>query len=177
MKKILITAAMILAITVSVIAGSLALYTTQIDKLAEGSVVAKEFVLLEGGTDTFRQSVKIAPSETNEWKFSVKNYNGSIVSETAMDLSFNIAVVPPQGKQAIAPLTVKVTDAAGSQKGATVAGNGTITFADSFALSENGQEKTYTVTVMWPSDNSVDLRYAGAGYGTDIKVSVTGTQA
>ena len=68
MKKILVIAAMILAITTSLIAGSLALYTTKIDDLAEGSVVAKEFVLLEGGTDTFKQSVKVAPSETNEWK-------------------------------------------------------------------------------------------------------------
>lgn len=177
MKRILLTAAMILIVTTSIIAGTLAMYTTRIDNLAIGGVVAKEFVLTEGGTDTFAQNIKIAPNDTNTYKFSVKNYDGAIVSETAMSLSYDIAVQPTAGKTAIAPLTVIVKDEAGNQLGATVTGSGTIQFADNFDLSETGQEKLYTVIVNWPSDNAVDINYAGAGYGTDLKVSVTGTQA
>lgn len=177
MKKILLTAAMILIVTTSIIAGTLAMYTTKIDNLATGSVVAKEFILLEGGTDTFMQNVKIAPSDTNTYKFSVKNYSGSIVSETAMNLSFNIAVQAASNKYAIAPLTITVEDATGNQLGSSVTGSGTIQFADNFALSETGQEKTYTVVVNWPSNDTVDSAYAGSGFGTDVNVTVTGTQA
>lgn len=177
MKKILLTAAMILTVTTSLIAGTLAMYTTKIDNIATGSVVAKEFVLTEGSTDTFIQNVKIAPSETNTYKFSVKNYNGSIVSETAMNLSFNVAVQGTADKNTIAPLTVSVQDASGKQLGTTVTGSGTIQFADNFELSATGQEKTHTVVVNWPSNDAVDSTYIGAGFGTDVKVSVSGSQA
>ena len=85
MKKALLGFALVLLLTTSVIAGTLAMYTTSIDNLAEGSVVAKEFILTEGGTDTFTKNVKIAPNETVNWQFSVMNYNGSIISETAMN--------------------------------------------------------------------------------------------
>lgn len=177
MKKILITAALILILSTSIISGTLAMYTSKIDNLADGSVVAKEFVLLKGGTDTFTQNEKIEPGKTDTWKFSVKNYDGSIVSETAMNLDIGVDVQAAAGKNAIEPLSVKVLDADGKQLGTAVTGNGTIKFTDSIPLSEAGQEKIYTVIVDWPSNNAVDINYAGSGYGTDIKVSATGTQA
>jgi len=74
MKKTLITLALVLLLATSVIAGTLAMYTTSIDNLSEGSVVAKEFILTKGGTDTFAQNVKLSPGESEEWKFSIKNY-------------------------------------------------------------------------------------------------------
>lgn len=175
MKKTLITIAMVLVLTTSIISGTLAMYTTTIDNLTEGSVVAKEFILTEGGTDTFVQNVKIAPSETNTWSFSVKNYNGGIVSETAMTLDFNVTVIGADGKSAIAPLVITVKDENDTVVG-TVTGSGTILFDDAFALMASGQEKVYTVTVNWPSNNSVDTNYAGSGFGTAVEISVTGTQ-
>ena len=177
MKKIILTAALVLFMVTSIIAGTLAMYTTKIDNLAEGSVVAKEFVLLENGTDTFVKNVKVAPTETETWQFSVKNYDGAIVSETAMDLDINVDVQAHSGKDAIAPLTIIVKDEDGNQVGSMVNGTGVIQFDDSFSLSATGQERTYTVVVYWPSDNDVDINYAGAGYGNDVTVSVTGTQA
>jgi hypothetical protein len=176
MKKFLTAAFLILAVTTSIVAGSLALYTTRIDDLAEGSVVAKEFVLVEGGTDTFATNVKVAPGETNTWQFSVRNYEGALVSETAMNLAFAVDVQATEGKAAIAPLTVTVTNEAGDVLGEAVTGTGTISFGDFFALTELGQENVYTVTVTWPSGEG-DTAYAGAGYGTTVFVSVTGTQA
>jgi hypothetical protein len=94
-----------------------------------------------------------------------------------MNLSFNIAVQGTADKNTIAPLTVTVQDASGEQLGTTVTGSGTIQFTDNFALSATGQEKTYTVVVNWPSNDSVDSAYIGAGFGTDVKVSVSGSQA
>lgn len=175
MKKILVLSALVLAVMTSIIAGTLAMYTTRLDNLAEGSVVAKEFVLLKGGTDTFTRNVKIAPGETTNWQFSVKNYNGSVISETAMDLDFDVAAVAADGKSVIAPLVITVKDSSGNTVG-TVTSSGTINFTDNFALRADGQEKTYTVSVNWPSNNAVDKDYAGANFGTAVRVSVTGTQ-
>ena len=175
MKKILTISALVLVLSASVIAGTLAMYTTTIDNLTEGSVTAKEFTLVKGGTDTFSKDVKISPSESTSWQFSVKNYDGSVVSETAMALNFSVDVEAENGKSAIAPLVVTVKNSNGDTVG-TVNSSGDIVFNDEFALSPDGQEKTYTVTVNWPGDSNTDINYAGANFGTDIKVSVTGTQ-
>ncbi|SDG96218.1 hypothetical protein [Desulfosporosinus hippei] len=175
MKKALTTIALVLILSTSVIAGTLAMYTTTIDNLAEGSVVAKEFVLVEGGTDTFEKNVKIAPAETVDWQFSVKNYDGAIISETAMDVNYTVDVVAEDGKSVIAPLEVSIKDADGQVVGGLTS-NGKIEFSEEFGLNASGQEKVYTVSLNWPSNDNADKTYAGADYGTAVKVSVTGTQ-
>lgn len=175
MKKTLVIIALVLVLSTSIIAGTLAMYTTTIDNVAEGSVVAKEFVLVESGTDSFTDNVKIAPSETVDWQFSVQNYNGSVVSETAMALDFNVSVAAADGKTMIDPLVVTVKDQDGNTVG-TSTGGGTIQFSDNFALDTNGQQKTYTVSITWPSNDSVDINYAGSNFGAAVNVSVTGTQ-
>ena len=175
MKKTLVIVALVLVLSTAVLAGTLAMYTTSIDNLATGSVVAKEFVLLENGTDSFTENVKIAPTETVDWQFSVKNYNGAVVSETAMTLDFDIKVAAPGGKGMIDPLVITVKDEGGNVVGTTT-GSGAIDFGSEFALDANGQQKTYTVSVNWPSNDAVDINYAGANYGAAVTVSVTGTQ-
>lgn len=175
MKKILVLTALVLMIATSLMAGTLANYTTTIDALATGSVIAKEFVLLESGTDTFASDVKIAPSENETWSFAVKNYNGSVVSETAMDLDFTVSVAASTGKSAIAPLVVTVKDS-DNDVVATRTGAGTMTFDSGFAVATSGQEQVYTVVVEWPSNDDVDLNYAGSGFGSTVSISVTGTQ-
>ena len=181
MKKTLSIIALVLAITVSLIAGTMSYYYTEINDLAEGSVVAKEFILLEEGEDSFKKDVKIAPGEEIEWTFAVKNYDGPKISETAMDLVFTINLAATDDKDAIAPLQVCVGD-----KGLTdqaVTGSGTIEFKDAFQLQTGkGQTKTFKVTVSWPwetleADGTInDADYAGADYGSTITVSVTGKQ-
>jgi plastocyanin len=180
MKKTLVLLSLVLAIALSVLSGTLAVYTTTITNLADGNVVAKEFILLENDDyDTFKKNVKIAPTETVEWTFSVKNYNGNIVSETAMDLTFTVDIAASTGKEAIDPLIVTI------KKGDTVVEGtktetGSIIFTDEFPLNEVGQAysqaHTYTVIIYWPSNDTIDINYAGSGFGTTISVSVTGTQ-
>jgi hypothetical protein len=176
MKKALVLTALVLLISLSLIAGTLAMYVIEIDDLAKGSVVAKEFILEKGVTNTFSDDVKIAPGETVEWEFSVKNYDGQTISETAMGLDFAIELTAPEGKDLIEPLEVTVIDEDEEQLQTTTTSEGVITFADEFELDVEGQEKTYTVAINWPSNNEVDIDYAGAGYGTALTVSVTGTQ-
>ena len=175
MKKTLVLVALVAVIATSIISGTLALYTTTIDDLATGSVVAKEFILLENGSDTFETNVKIAPTETVTWAFSIKNYDGALVTETGMDLDIVVDVTAIAGKTAIAPLVVTVTNELDEVVG-TKTGTGVISFADVFELDADGQEHTYTVTINWPSDDSVDINYAGGDFGTAVAVTVTGTQ-
>lgn len=177
MKRTLLVAALVLAISTSIIAGTMAMYTITIDDLAQGSVVAKEFVLEPGQTNTFAEDVEIAPGERVEWEFSVKNYEGSIVSETAMDLDIAVDIDNAAGKDAIAPLEITITDEDENEVGRET-GTGTITFSDEFDIDEEGQEKTYTVSIEWPweTEGVDDIKYAGADFGTSITVSVTGTQ-
>ena len=138
LKKVLLGTALVLAIAVSVISGTLALYTTKIDNVASGNVVAKQFTLLEDGTDTFVKDVKIAPSETVTWAFSVKNFEKTVVTETAMALAFTVDITAQEGQTAIAPLVVSIKNESGTVVG-TKTGTGTITFKDSFPLKEDGQ--------------------------------------
>ena len=51
MKKALVFLSLVMVVAVSIISGTLAMYTTTVDGLAEGSVVAKEFILLGNGMD------------------------------------------------------------------------------------------------------------------------------
>ena len=181
MKRTLLIVALVLLITTSLIAGTLSAYSITIDDLAAGSVVAKEFILKPGETNTFEENIKIAPGDTVEWKFSVKNYEETLVSETAMDLEFAVTLAAAEGKDAIEPLVVSVTDEEDQSINLDDDGK----FTDEFPLAETGQEKTYNVKIEWPLGTdeipegqtmSEDAQYAGADYGSAVTVSVTGTQ-
>ena len=119
--------------------------------------------------------MEIAPGESVDWEFSVKNYEGGVVSETAMDLDIAVDIDDAAGKDAIAPLEITIIDEVEGVRGHEI-GTGSIEFNDEFALDKDGQEKTYKVLIEWPSDDEVDIDYAGADYGTAVKVSIIGTQ-
>ncbi len=175
MKKAAIIGVLLLAISGSVLAGTLASYNTVIDNLAGGNVSAREFILLEEGTDSFGTDFRIAPSESVSWRFAVKNFNGDTVSEQAMSLAFHIELTAAGSKQAVNPLVVTVRDQNGAVVGAGT-GTGKIPFMSFLPPGPAGQAKIYTVTVEWPSDNAADPGCAGEGFGTAINVSVTGVE-
>lgn len=175
MKKLIFLLTMVLIMLSSIVAGTLAMYTVSIDNLAQGSVVAKEFIFLGEGTDTFQQGLKIAPNETVQWQFKVKNYKDQIVSETDMyyKLTFNVQALT--GKKAIEPLRVTVKDLEGNILN-TVTGVGRFDVLGAFPLALNGQEKDYLVEINWPGDGSNDIDYAGGNYGTMINVNAAASQ-
>lgn len=176
MKKTALILILLLVMAGSLTAGTLAMYTTSIDNLAEGSVVAKEFVFTGEGTDSFAQGVKIAPTEKVTWQFNVKNYSGYIVTETDLYYKLTFNVHASTGKTAIAPLTVTVKNDLGNVVGSAT-GTGIFDVLGEFPLSEAGQNRTYTVEVYWPSNNSVDIDYAGGQYGTTVNIDAIASQA
>lgn len=176
MKKTVLILALLLVMAGSLTAGTLAMYTTTVDNLAQGSVTAKEFVFTGEGTDSFAQGVKIAPTETVTWQFDVRNYSGAVVTETDLYYKLTFDVHASAGKTAIAPLSVSVKDESGNVAGSTT-GVGTLEVLGKFPLAEAGQMHAYTVEVYWPSNDSVDIDYAGNAYGTTVSIDALASQA
>lgn len=174
MKRTITIISLIVAILFSIISGTLALYTITLPNIAEGSVIAKNFVLIGEGSDEFTTNVKIAPSETLYWDFTVSNHDNTATTETDMKIDVTVDVSAAEGKTAIAPLKVTVLNAESEVLGTEVTGTGQITFSDYFEAND-AQTYTYTVVINWP-DTDNDVTYASPDYGTAIKVSVTGTQ-
>lgn len=175
MKKVACVLILLLFMASSVTAGTLAMYTTSVDDLAQGSVSAKEFVFIGEGTGSFEQGVKIAPSESVNWQFAVRNYSGNIITETDLYYKLTFDVHASTGKLAIEPLTVTVKDENGNIVG-SAAGTGRFDVTGEFPLSQNGQERTYTVEVFWPSNDGIDIDYAGEQYGSSVSIQAIASQ-
>jgi hypothetical protein len=175
MKKLLLLSVLVLAIVSSVVAGTLANYTISIDSLAYGTVVGKEFVFIEDGMDTFSNSVKIAPGESVQWQFAVKNYSGSVVTETELYYKLTFKIQASTGKQAIDPLVVTVKDGNDNTVG-MLTGTGTLSATGVFQLSNTGQDADFSLQIYWPQNDSTDMHYAGSGFGTSITVSALASQ-
>ncbi len=176
MRQTILILVLLLVMATSVTAGTLAMYTTSIDNMAQGSVVAKEFVFTGNGTDSFAQGVKIAPTETVTWQFGVRNFDGHVITETDLYYKLTFNVKASDGKTAIAPLTVTVKDDSGSVVGSTTS-VGKFDVLGAFPLAEAGQSRTYSVEISWPSNDSVDIDYAGGNYGTTVNIDAVASQA
>ncbi len=175
MKKAFVVLMLILAICSSLLAGTLASYTVTLDDMASGSVVGKEFIFLEDGTDTFQNDIKIAPTETITWQFAVKNFEGSLVTETDLYYDLTFDVMPTPGKSAIEPLIIRIKDMGGTVID-TVEGTGSVDVSGAFPLSATGQSASFTVEIFWPSNDEIDINYAGNNFGTTINVSAAASQ-
>lgn len=176
MKKALIIGALILAISTSITAGTLAVYITQIDTIATESnqVVAKQFILTGEGVGNFNTAVKIAPTETVVKSFTVSNNKGSVITETDMNVKV-VASLSPADTKGIAGLVVTI------KKGNAVLGTGTtdysgnteINFTDKFTAN-NAQTYQYDVSIEWPSGAN-DIEYVNAA--NKLSLTVIGTQS
>ncbi|HHW46903.1 MAG TPA: sugar-binding protein [Clostridiales bacterium] len=174
-KKLIIISFLILLITGSIFAGTLANYTITLDNLAAGSVIAKEFIFLETGSDNFTQDLKIAPTDLVEWQFGVKNFNEQFVTETDMYYKITINAAATPGKNPIDPLEITIKDENQHVIG-IIEGTGSLNIYNFFPLSTVGQSHYYTVEIYWPSNKDVDINYAGHNFGTSINVSAVASQ-
>lgn len=177
MKKSLLIIALVLSIAASITLGTVAMYNVDVGTVAEGSVTAKAFVVEGGsvqGENSFSYNVKLAPTESTQWQFSVRNFKGSIVSEVPMDLTVNVVITKADGQEAILPLTYRVFDESNNLLGIGK-GKPLMAFSDHFPLAAQGQEKVYTVKISWPSTLD-DILYQGGGHGSRVTVKVSAVQ-
>ena len=190
MKKLLGATILALAIGITIIAGTTAVYNVELGTIAEADTVAKEFAITGEGDSSFSDTVKIAPTETVTKRFTVSNFDGSIISETPMKTTIKVDLTAADNMNAIPYLTVSVYKVDNSKRtlvGTTITdGAGSMTFEDGFNLSSTGTTHTYEAEIVWPDTNGLtdsnangksdDAEYAGKNYGNTIQITVTGTQ-
>ncbi len=178
MKKTLAIVALILAISVSLIAGTASYYTTTLEELTAGEVTAKEFILVEEGSLSGSIPLeKIAPGEEVTFDFAVKNNEGELTTETDMEVSFTVELVKNGQLEEIKPLKISSVVCDRHLLPELVAKDGVYTDDVTFKANVS-EKKTYKVTVEWPweTDGVKDIEFAGADYGAAVQVTVTGTQ-
>ncbi len=174
MRKLILTTSLILLILVSFLTGTLAIYSKTIEIDTPASVIAKDFIFVADGTESFRSDVKIAPTETVTFQFGVRNYEGTAVSDTAMRYELLINVGPSPGKTAIGPLIVRVKDEWDHILN-SVTCTGVLNVSNVFPISGVGQRHAYKIEFFWPSTTN-DIDFEGDAFSTQINVTATATQ-
>jgi len=72
MKKLLLTVALVLAVVTSLVAGTMAAYTQQLDTTSQ-AISAKTFSIKGTMSESFEQQFKLAPGESVEYTVDVAN--------------------------------------------------------------------------------------------------------
>ncbi len=72
MKKFILTVALVLAVVTSLVAGTMAAYTQQLDTTS-AAITTKTFSIKGNMSDSFSEAIKVAPGETIEYKVEIKN--------------------------------------------------------------------------------------------------------
>lgn len=178
MKKVLTITALVLAIAVSLAAGTLAAYTKTLNPI-NGTVTAKQFYI--GSPTTKFPDIKLAPGDSNTWDFSVVNTDSNKnVTETNMDLTIVVNVADKNGKGAIDGLVVGLYDNNDHLLGTAITKNGSTTYKiDNAFIANKADTLNYHIKTNWQNGlatDAVDTANADAGASTQISVTVTGTQ-
>ena len=93
-KKLMIVL-LVLAIVTALSAGTLAIYTSNIDTVTTTEITAKSFAFTKGETFNATAELSLAPGEANNSIaiYQLKNSDGAVVSEVPMD----VAITPTFG--------------------------------------------------------------------------------
>jgi len=93
MKKFILTVALVLAVVTSLVAGTMAAYTQQLDTTSE-AITTKTFSIKGNMSDNFTKAIEIAPGETVEYKLEIKN-DGEVNAK----LNMKAAIVAAAGDE------------------------------------------------------------------------------
>ena len=168
MKKTLILSALALAISSSLVAGTLATYTKTTTPI-EATVTAKQFYI--NHSNIANPTIKLAPGEKSSWKFTINNSENGIVTETDMDLKLDLKLF---GEKQLKGLTVELYDADAKKVVATqpVENNEAKVFIKRAFNANEAKSKNFELRVV--CDQSTQIQN---GAETDIVVSITGEQS
>ncbi len=72
MKKFILTVALVLAVVTSLVAGTMAAYTQQLDTTS-AAITTKTFSIKGNMSDSFSEAIKLAPGESIEYKVEITN--------------------------------------------------------------------------------------------------------
>ena len=159
MKKFLLIAALVLALMTSLVAGTMAAYTQQVDTI-KSELQNKEFsITADKLSDSFSKTVDIAPGEIVTYSVKVNNKSevrSDVVVKAALSTNF-------------AGMTVTTTTMKGSNDNENSVANGGTA---STRVAINGYQE-YLITVAW--DYAQGLA-ADQGKPTQLSIDIGGTQ-
>lgn len=172
-KKTLLLTLLALAIVTSITAGTLAVYTKTVDLGAE--VLIKKFAFAAAGhTGSSTNSINLAPEETQNYIFTVTNYEGEngapaeVALNYAVHINFSDAAMKMPGLTAVL-LKDKIE--------VGTATDGIIDYTDKTPAS-TAEKHEYVLAVTWAGSDNTAQSDAGIKQETTngLKVSVTATQ-
>ncbi|MEN6593960.1 MAG: hypothetical protein ABFC31_03290 [Clostridiaceae bacterium] len=85
MKKFILTVALVLAVVTSLVAGTMAAYTQQLDETT-GTLSAKKFNIVSNTSDGFSEALQVAPGSSVVYQVEVTN-SGEVDTKLDMDIS------------------------------------------------------------------------------------------
>ena len=177
-KKYLLLTFLALAIITSLTAGTLAIYTSAND-LAATEVTAKKFAFSSAKSAGYSQSVKLAPTESQDYPFTVTNLDGTTPSEVPMYYTINVDI--DEVIAAMPGLTVELLNGdivVATSKASDITWGGDAEGKTHFSASV-GATHNYKLRLNWVSDGSNNVAQTKAGNDAAIKefkVSLAATQ-
>ena len=158
MKKKLLLVVLALAILTSLTAGTLAVYTRTVTETEQ--VQAKKFAFSAAGSIAGnRNAIKLAPTESMDYNFSIANFDeeGGAIAEVPLqyDVTIDFAAAAGSMPGLEATLYNGTTEIASSV-------NGVITYTTT-SVADVSFDQDYTVTLTWIDDEASDEGHTTAG--------------
>jgi len=173
-KKKLLLVVLTLAIVTSLSAGTLAVYTTSAEPVS-GAVAIKKFVFTAAGTSGDSTTVKLAPTESKEYAFTVSNTASGATAEVPLD--YTISVNYASAKDAMPGLKAELF--AGSvSKVANTSGSFTYTVSN-VPAGGSGRTDSYVLKLTWADSTDSAQTSAGESAGSTtypMTITVSATQ-
>lgn len=144
MKKFLLTSTLILALVVSLTAGTMAAYNQNVATVTSEATARVMNVSASAGAEGYNTEIALAPGDSATETITLNN-DGDVTADVKL-----VAALTGVQSGTFNGLTVEVEKVSGDAE-ATVTGNGT---AVSTATAQLAYQKTvtYKITVTWPYD-------------------------
>lgn len=177
-KKRLLLVLLTLAIVTSLSAGTLAVYMTD-ETAYSGTVRVKKFAFTAAGDQSNASSIRLAPTESETYDFSVSNSDEDATAE--VNMHYTITVSYANAKSVMPGLVATLYNASGKEVGTE--SDGVITFESTSDLAaDEARIDGYSVKLEWVNGDSTSQTAAGeavaAANGTTypLVVSVSAEQ-
>lgn len=173
-KKTLLLTLLALAILTSITAGTLAVYTKSVT--IDTNVQIKKFAFTAAATDACdEQPIKLAPTESQSYIFTVTNIENKTAAEIA--LHYDIKVDFSEAAKSMPGLTAKLYED-GNEIGTIEAGSFEYKKALTMPAGE-GTTREYKLTLTWGGKDDTghsNAGFTGATFTNGLQVAVVATQ-
>ena len=173
MKRTLLILLLITAISTSLLAGTMAVYSSNVD-LKTGNITAKRFYIGVGNEDAF--NIKIAPGESQQYAFEITNLNKD-GQPTEVDMNLSIAADFSSVYAALPGMQIRLEERGNPSLSRDAAGNGQFRYVEDSAFkADQGATRTFVFVFTWGEADAAK-QVAQAGTRVDgITLYITGTQ-